>query len=96
MSWLKRYTPILLLAMLLPPFLSFLRAKSELYEDTDSLLLNVQLPRTRWMNMGYWEREAMAFDEAAAGSFRLRFESRDSSADRGGQLWRVVWLRRCI
>lgn len=43
-----------LLAFLLPPIIRLcIKRKSELYEDSDSILLNVQL-NSRWMNMGFW------------------------------------------
>lgn len=36
---------------------------NELYAPTDSLLLNLEEPKTRWMNMGYWRRTE-SFPEA--------------------------------
>ncbi|BGP20574.1 hypothetical protein JCM10213_003834 [Rhodosporidiobolus nylandii] len=43
------------------------RNQHELYEDSDALLLNLEAPRERWFNMGWWLRSGKeSFSEAAA------------------------------
>lgn len=66
------------LSWLLPPIwkLCFKR-KSELYEDSDSTMLNLQL-RSKWMNMGHWETTD-DFPTACSGDSRS-FPSKSENA----------------
>lgn len=55
-----------ILSFLVPPIIRFCtKRKSELYEDSDSILLNAQLS-SRWMNMGLWD-ETDDFPTACSG-----------------------------
>lgn len=48
---------LILLGAVLPSIISSIYSKSngqELYTDTEAILLNLELPKSRWFNMGYW------------------------------------------